>query len=207
MMTHPGAKLWFMGCEIGQFAEWDEKKSVEWFLLDYPAHAALQHYFAALQNFYLEHPALWDEDPADPSASFAWLDVSNAAESIFVFRRISREGKELVAVLNFTPVPRPGHTVPVPYAGQWREVFNSDETAYGGSGMTNPEPLTAPRDPAGEALSSALTMDRPPMGCVLLAPVRVSRKLPDKARPPRRRAACPDTLTVGGIPATKRKGG
>ena len=69
MMTHPGAKLWFMGCEIGQFAEWDEKKSVEWFLLDYPAHAALQHYFAALQNFYLEHPALWDEDPADPSAS------------------------------------------------------------------------------------------------------------------------------------------
>ena len=207
MMTHPGAKLWFMGCEIGQFAEWDEKKSVEWFLLDYPAHAALQHYFAALQNFYLEHPALWDEDPADPSASFAWLDVSNAAESIFVFRRISREGKELVAVLNFTPVPRPGHTVPVPYAGQWREVFNSDETAYGGSGMTNPEPLTAPRDPAGEALSSALTMDIPPMGCVLLAPVRVSRKLPDKARPPRRRAACPDTLTVGGIPATKRKGG
>ena len=94
MMTHPGAKLWFMGCEIGQFAEWDEKKSVEWFLLDYPAHAALQHYFAALQNFYLEHPALRDEDPADPSASFAWLDVSNAAESIFVFRRISREGKE-----------------------------------------------------------------------------------------------------------------
>ena len=70
--------------------------------------------------------------------------------------------------------------------------------------MTNPEPLTAPRDPAGEALSSALTMDIPPMGCVLLAPVRVSRKLPDKARPPRRRAAVGQGLSEG-VPATRGK--
>lgn len=203
MMTHPGAKLWFMGCEIGQFCEWDEKKSVEWFLLDYPAHARLQHYFASLHNFYLEHPALWDEPTDDPSASFGWLDVSAASESIYVFRRISREGKELVVVLNFTPVPRTGHTIPVPYAGQWREVFNSDEETFGGGGMTNPAPLTAPRDPAGEALSSTLTLDIPPLSCVILSPVRVSRKLPEHARPPKRRPTDPESVNTSGLPALK----
>ncbi len=203
MMTHPGAKLWFMGCEIGQFCEWDEKKAVEWFLLDYPAHAQLQHYFSCLHNFYLEHPALWDEPSEDPSASFGWLDVSDAPESIYVFRRISREGKELVVALNFTPVPRSGHSIPVPYAGQWREVFNSDEVAYGGGGMTNPEPLSAPRDPAGESLSSALTLDLPPMGCVILSPVRVSRKLPERSRPPKRRPSEAESVNTSGVPALK----
>ena len=197
MVAHPGAKLWFMGCEIGQFTEWNESGSVEWFLLDYEAHARLQHYFATLNNFYLSSPALWDVDPTAPEHAFAWLDATNAPESLFVFRRIPRTGKELVVILNFTPVPRPAHTVPVPYPGTYREVFNSDDISFGGGGMTNPDPLTASRSQDGTGTpGSSLTMDIPPMACVMLTPVRVSRQpAKPRAHAPRPRSHSVETRT------------
>ena len=174
MMTFPGGKLWFMGAEIGQFTEWDEKKSVEWFLLDYESHARLQHYFACLNNFYLEHPALWDVDPNDPLSSFVWEMRDDAEDSILAYRRVSADGRQLVAVLNFTPVPRLGHLITVTENGTYREVFNSDDKRFGGDGMINQGDLCA--------RSRYLMMNIPAMGCVIL-------EQSDKAQKPRTTAA------------------
>ena len=137
MMTLPGAKLWFMGCEIGQFAEWSEERQLDWYLLDYEFHWKLQHYFAALNNLYLTAPALWDEYTDTPEKSFEWLEAYNAEQSILAFRRISREGKDVTVILNFTPVAHVDHNINVPLPGKYKEIFNSDDPAYGGSGVLN----------------------------------------------------------------------
>ena len=169
MTTHPGAKLWFMGCEFGQFAEWNECRQLDWFLLDYDAHARLQHYFAALNNLYLKTPALWDEDPDDPKACYKWLDKYNADECTFVWQRISREGREVVVVINFTPVARTNSPINVPHLGRYREIFNSDDLAYGGSGVINEGVFEAAWEDGCGLPRLRLTV--PPMGCSILEPV------------------------------------
>ncbi len=172
MMTHPGAKLWFMGCEIGQFAEWSEERELDWFLLEYDAHARLQHYFAALNNFYLATPALWDEDPDRPHTAFEWLEAYNAEESIVVFRRRARagaagEGTDIVVALNFTPVARADHEINVPLPGRYREIFNSDDLAYGGSDLLNREEMEA--YPVAGNFLHKVRLHIPPMGCTILS--------------------------------------
>ena len=164
MLTHPGAKLWFMGAEIGQFAEWDEKKQLDWFLLQYDAHARLQHYFAAMNNFYLATPALWDVDPDDPTSAFEWTEQGLWEECILVFRRIAKDGQEVSVVLNFTPVAREDFPIEVPVAGVYRELFNSDELAYGGSGVINTGDLVT----STEGERHTLKLRIPPMGCSIL---------------------------------------
>ncbi len=164
MMTHPGAKLWFMGAEIGQFAEWDEKKQLDWFLLQYDAHARLQHYFAAMNNLYLSTPALWDVDPDDPESAFVWTEQGLWEECMLVFRRVARDGREVSVVLNFTPVARENFPIAVPTAGTYREIFNSDDMAYGGSGVINTGDLVT----ATHGERHTLSLRIPPMGCAIL---------------------------------------
>ncbi len=165
MMTHPGAKLWFMGCEIGQFAEWNETREIDWFLLDFDAHARLQHYFAALNNFYLTTPALWDEDPAAPETSFEWLESHLAEDSTVAFRRVARDGSDVVVVLNFTPPARPNYRIQVPLPGTYVEIFNSDNLEYGGSDFLNREPLTS--SPVEGCPHHKITVNLPPMGVAI----------------------------------------
>jgi len=135
MMTHPGKKLLFMGSEIGMFREWDFEDQIEWFLLDYDMHARLQLFNAELNRFYLAHPALWDRD--DSWDTFRWIDADNAEQSICSYRRISRDGSELVILINFLPVKRENFLLAVPTAGVYEEVFNTDDTRYGGGGDVN----------------------------------------------------------------------
>ncbi len=168
VMTHPGAKLWSMGCEIGQFSSRDEGKPMEWYLLDFDAHARLQHYYAALNRLYLSLPPLWDIDPCDPAASFTWLVADNAEESILSFTRRAANGREVVVILNFTPVAREGYAMPMPAEGTYREIFNSDNLAYGGSDVINPRPLTAVVNE--EIGRPTLTLRIPPLGCAILEP-------------------------------------
>ncbi|MBE6586723.1 MAG: 1,4-alpha-glucan branching protein GlgB [Ruminococcaceae bacterium] len=177
MMTHPGAKLWFMGAEIGQFAEWSESRQLDWFLLEYDYHAALQHYFAALNNFYLSTPALWDEDPEDPESGFIWSDSALWEESMLVFRRVARDGKEVSVVLNFTPVAREGFPVSVPFSGDYIELFNSDAKEYGGSGVINEGTLTA--STIGD--KHTLPLRIPPMGCSIITSTQPPTKKTSKA--------------------------
>lgn len=136
MMTHPGKKLSFMGNEIGQFREWDFEGEIEWFLLDYPNHAAMQLFHAELNHFYLENPALWQRD--GEFGGFEWIDADNGEQSIYSFRRKDEKGKELIILLNFTPVERGDFLLAVPDDGIWEEVFNTDEERFGGGGRTNP---------------------------------------------------------------------
>ncbi len=176
MMTHPGGKLWFMGCEIGQFAEWSEERELDWFLLKYDAHARLQHYFADLNNFYLATPALWDEDPANPTSAFEWLETHREEDSVLAFRRIARDriacdriardGSDVVVVFNFTPPARPNYEINVPLPGTYREIFNSDNLAYGGSDFLNHTPLHS--YPVDGSWLNKIRLNLPPMGVCIL---------------------------------------
>ena len=165
-MTHPGKKLHFMGNEIGQFREWDYDGQIEWFLLQYDMHAAMQRYYAALNHLYLEHPALWACD--DSWEGMAWIDADNADESIYSYRRIDPKTKEeIIVVLNFTPVERRGFYVGVPEAGEYEELFNSDARAFGGGGLVNPTPLSS-EAVLCHGLPHRIRFDLPPMSAVLL---------------------------------------
>ena len=165
MMLHPGKKLLFMGSEIAQFAEWDYKGEVEWFLLDYPQHAAFQHYVAALNHLYLKTPALFEQDGG--FEGFQWIDPDNCDQSVISLRRIDSKGRELVAVINFTPVCRENFRVGVPLDGVWQEILNSDAVCFGGDGIVNDGAIRTDKIPMhGHAQSLSLSL--PPLGAVLL---------------------------------------
>ena len=136
-IAHPGKKLLFMGGEFGQFAEWAFDRSLDWHLLGYEMHAKMQEYAKALNHFYLENKPLWEND--SDWKGFQWISCENADDNILVMRRIDRSGEELIAILNFSPVVRHDYRIGLPFAGTYREVFNSDAICYGGSGCCNVE--------------------------------------------------------------------
>ncbi len=170
MMTHPGKKLMFMSSEIGQFREWDFEDQVEWFLLDYEMHAKFQSYAAKLNHFYLKQPALWERD-RDWIGGFEWIDADNAEQSILSYRRKDAKGRELIVLLNFTPVMREDFLLAVPFAGTYEEVFNSDAKEFGGWGFLNrgrykTEPCLL------RGYGRAIRITVPPMGCAIFRCVR-----------------------------------
>ena len=130
----PGKKLLFMGQEIGQFREWDEKSEVEWFLLDFDTHARTQQFVAELNRFYLENPPLYEID--DGWNGFRWISVDDRDASVIAFCRTDGKGSELVAAFNFTPVKRDGYPLSLP-DGTYEEVFSTDDVRFGGSGIKN----------------------------------------------------------------------
>ncbi len=136
MFSHPGKKLLFMGGEFGQFIEWNEKQSLDWFLLDYDTHKKTQLYVNELNHLYLKEKALWAHDFDD--SGFEWIDCCDGNRSIYSFIRKSGEKNEtLVIVCNFTPVVYNNFRLGVPFEGMYKEIFNSDEEKYGGSGVVN----------------------------------------------------------------------
>ena len=164
MMTHPGKKLMFMGIEIGQFREWDYMGEIEWFLLDYDMHAKLQLYFSDLNHFYLKNPSLWKLD-SDPRG-FEWINADDDENGIISFRRTDCEGDEVVVVLNFTHHKRQNYEFGVPIAGVYKEVFNSDDVKYGGSGVLNIADMRTFERTNGKYLFS-LKADIPAFGAVI----------------------------------------
>lgn len=167
MMTHPGKKLLFMGCEIGQFREWDYEGSIEWFLLDYEMHSKIQSYVRDLNFFYLEHSQLWEIDYSWDG--FKWINADDRDSSVISYIRYNRAGEILIVILNFTPVPRENYKIGVPHKGRYREIFNSDSDEYGGSGMKNPS-LGAATKEKGKLndFDYSLSLSLPPLGAVIL---------------------------------------
>lgn len=166
MMTHPGKKLMFMGSEIGQFREWDFAGSIEWFLLDYEMHAKMQHFTAALGQLYLRTPALWEKDGSWDG--FSWIDADNRDQSILSYVRRDGDGREVVVILNFTPVTRTDFRQGLPLRGVYEELLNSDAVEFGGSGVTNGGEIRTEDVPFhGCAQSAVLTI--PPLGGMILA--------------------------------------
>lgn len=146
MFALPAKKLLFQGAEIGQWDEWSHERSVDWHLLEFEPHKGLQKWVQDLNRFYRAEPALHELD-LDP-AGFEWIDCSDADGSVVTFLRRARNSPDLILVVcNFTPVPRSGYRVGVPRGGSWREILNSDSTAYGGSGWGNLGGLAAIQEP------------------------------------------------------------
>ena len=136
MACHPGKKLLFMGQDFAQFAEFDESRSLEWFMLDYDMHKKMQNYVKELVHLYKEHPALYalDHDPT----GFEWINCIMPQESIISFERKSKKKDEtLIVVCNFTSVAHKDFQVGVPYKGKYKEIFNSDAVKFGGEGHVN----------------------------------------------------------------------
>ncbi len=166
LMTHPGKKLFFMGSEIGQFREWDFASQIEWFLLDYESHAKFQYYAATLNHFYLTSPALWQRD--DSWDGFIWIDADDRDRSLLSYRRIDADGRELIIVLNFTPVTHEDFWLRVPTVGIYEELLNSDEERFGGSGVTNEGLLEATVNPYCKE-ENIVRLRIPPLGMTILA--------------------------------------
>jgi 1,4-alpha-glucan branching enzyme len=136
MYGQPGKKLLFMGGEFGQWREWNHDGSLDWHLLEDPAHAGLSRWVEEINAIYRREPALHELD-FDP-AGFEWVDCNDAEQSVLTFLRKGRSTDDiLLVVCNFTPVPRHNYRVGVPRGGYWREVLNSDARVYGGSGQGN----------------------------------------------------------------------
>jgi 1,4-alpha-glucan branching enzyme len=166
LFAHPGKKLMFMGSEFGQRSEWNHDTSLEWAQLTDPKHQGLQRWVRDLNAVYRHEPSLYEVD--FDGRGFAWIDCHDADNSVISLLRRSRDGADFtVAVVNFTPVPRPGYVVGVPAMGSYRELLNSDLEVYGGSGSGNGGSLAADGPPAhGFDVSLRLTV--PPLGFLLL---------------------------------------
>lgn len=132
LMAHPGKKLTFMGTEFGQFIEWNYEQGLDWLLLDFEKHRQLKNYVKELNLFYKANPSLWEVDFS--WEGFEWIVSDDCDNSVIAFRRKSKDGKELIAVCNFTVVARESYRIGVPFAGTYEVVFNSDDTHFGGEG-------------------------------------------------------------------------
>ena len=163
-----GKKLLFMGAEIGQPTEWDHDGEVAWALRDDPAHEGIARLVRDLNHLYRDTPALhaFDVDPR----GFRWLDADDRDRSTYAFLRLGPAERDVVVVVcNATPVPRHGDRVGVPFAGSWEEALNSDNLAYGGSGVATGAPVEAESESwHGEEWSVPLTL--PPLSVVMLRP-------------------------------------
>ena len=135
MMTFPGKKLTFMGTEYAPFREWDYENQLEWFMLDYPKHAAMKQYTKELNHLYKSSPELWEID--DSWDGFKWIEADQCELNTISYRRIDTKGNEYIVVLNFSPEKRDGYVVRVPYTGVYEEIFTSDEERFGGNGIKN----------------------------------------------------------------------
>ena len=130
MMAHPGKKLLFMGQEFAQFIEWRYYEQLDWLLLDYEAHRQMQTFVRELNHFYMEHSPLWRRDFS--WEGFSWISNDDKDQSVIAFRRIDDRGKELIAVCNFVPVERGEYRIGLPYYGNYRRVFTTNEARFGG---------------------------------------------------------------------------
>ncbi|MFT4171951.1 MAG: 1,4-alpha-glucan branching protein GlgB [Rhodocyclaceae bacterium] len=166
MWAHPGKKLLFMGGEFGQRREWQHDEVLQWFVLQYPLHSGLQRWVADLNRYYRQAPALYQVDFAPEG--FQWIDCDDAESSVVIMLRLPKgEGRAVLALCNFTNVPRVGRRIGVPRAGWWREVLNSDAPDYGGSGMGNYGGLQA-QDVGAHGRPYSVEVTLPPMAVVLL---------------------------------------
>ncbi|MGV8087504.1 MAG: 1,4-alpha-glucan branching protein GlgB, partial [Methanomicrobiales archaeon] len=164
--THPGKKLLFMGDEFGQRSEWDHQDSLSWQLLESAEHRGIRSWIRDLNRVYREENALHRTD-SDP-LGFEWVDFGDTRNVAFSFLRKDREsGEFLIAICNFTPIPRQDYRIGLPAGGEWTELLNSDAGHYGGSGIGNLGSVKADPVPFHDRpFSAAFTL--PPLAFLLL---------------------------------------
>jgi 1,4-alpha-glucan branching enzyme len=140
MYTHPGTKLLFMGAEFGQSGEWNFENSLDWHLLEFGYHQGIKKCITDLNALYKNHPALYEKQfHAD---GFEWINYSDSENSVLAYIRKGVNPKDdLIVVANFTPVVHENYRIGLPAKGKLVEVFNSDNTEYGGSGVVTTKPI------------------------------------------------------------------
>ncbi len=173
LFAYPGKKLLFMGNDLGEDREWCHESQVDYSLLQHDLHQGLYCLVAELNRQYREYEALHTGD--FDACGFEWIDCHDADQSVISFlRRDSRahdpeNASVMIAVFNFTPVPRHAYRIGVPRPGRWRECLNTDSTNYGGSGVGNQGQARAVGATwMGRPCSMDITL--PPLGAVWFKP-------------------------------------
>ena len=167
----PGAPLLFMGSELASWQEWNDAAELPWHLLDHAAHRGVHDLVGELNRLSDEFPALWRRD-AEP-AGFQWLDPDDAEHSMYAFLRWDDHGDDAVAcIANFTPVPRPGYRVGLPWIGEWSQVLDTDSAAWWGSGHRSATPITATTDEPWQGQPASALLDIGPLSMVWLNATR-----------------------------------
>lgn len=166
MFGFPGKKLLFMGGEFGQFIEWNEKRPLDWFLLEYQHHQTMLDYVKYLNRIYLDNNAFWSKD--FDGEGFEWIDANDGDRSIYSFIRKGRQKDDtLVFICNFTPNTYEEFKIGMPFEGTWHEILNSDAVEFGGSGVINTVPAhTSKSESHGREDSIVLRL--PPLSVVIL---------------------------------------
>ncbi|MFD2446537.1 1,4-alpha-glucan branching enzyme [Bacillus sp. CGMCC 1.16607] len=173
MFAHPGKKLLFMGFELGQFDEWKDKEQLDWQLIEFDMHRKLNAYVKELIRIYKRSKPFYELDYLQ--AGFEWIDVHNCGQSIFSFIRRGKEEEDfLIIVCNFTEKNYSNYKVGVPGELKYRELFNSDQLDYGGSGHINRKILMANNEEF-HGQPYHIKMNIAPFGISILRPVK-SRK-------------------------------
>ncbi|MDR0856603.1 MAG: 1,4-alpha-glucan branching protein GlgB [Clostridiales bacterium] len=164
MTAHPGKKLLMMGGEFGQFSEWKYDAGLDWLLLDYPMHAKLKGFVAALNHFYLAHPSLWADDFR--GEGFTCLSADDRDRNMLVTMRKSASDVPVYCVFNFAPVLQKDYPLPFP-AGAYECALNSDAAEFGGVGVPLPAVLKS-KKPRGKP--PEVRCDVPPLAAVFFTP-------------------------------------
>jgi 1,4-alpha-glucan branching enzyme len=169
MYAHPGKKLMFMGSEFGQGREWNYDTSLDWHLLERPLHGGLKRFVADLNRVYCAEPAMHEVD--FDGSGFRWIDCNDHENSVVSLIRRSSTGDYVVALFNFTPVPRDGYRVGVPDEGSYMELINSDSEIYGGGNVGNQGVVFTEPIPS-HGCQQSLRLNLPPLAFLLLRPSR-----------------------------------
>ena len=193
-MTHPGAKLTFMGDEIGQQIEWRYYESIEWFLAkDFDAtHGAQQRFIEALNHFYTKQRGLWQN--AYTEQGFEWIDANNSEQSIVSFvRHGDKPADDLLILINFDPASYETYRVGTPREGDWELVFNTDAPTFGGSGFPVVDMASSKPEP-WNMRDNSIEIAVPGLAGLVYRRRRASSYKPPKAKTPKTKAA-PKTRT------------
>jgi len=165
MWSHPGKKLLFMGQEFAQISEWGESRELDWWLLDHFEHQGMQKMVSDMNRHYIASAALWELDH-EPEG-FQWIDGGNADQNILSFIRKDSSGRSCLVIANFAPTAHEEFRVGVPAPGEWNELFNTDHSEYGGSGVGNPSAIQTD-EVASHGHSQSLSLRVPPLAVVWL---------------------------------------
>lgn len=170
-IMHPGKKLTFMGCEYGQFREWDYNSELEWFMLGYEKHGQLSDFVSVLNNLYLSRPELWEEDFS--WAGFKWIYPDLSELNVIAFSRYDSSGNELIGVFNFSGADINGFSLAVTDSF-YKEILNTDSECFGGTGLVNEGELTA--------VCGEIKINLPALSAVILEPGKTNRNKESKDR-------------------------
>ncbi len=166
MFTHPGTKLMFMGNELAQTTEWNHDQQLPWQLLEHKNHQGAANCIKALNKLYRKEPALYQKSFSPEG--FEWIDMGDAQNSILVYMRKGEKSKDqLLVIANFTPKSHPNYQVGVHGAPFWKEIFNSDSEAFGGTGHHTNEKQKVKKEKL-HGQQHTLTLKLPPLAVIVL---------------------------------------